>query len=102
MWVTTAFTSGKLGPLDKLYTESIEKQELLDQLMQAYVLGCAVEAKEIIFNQRDDGSHAAGGAAGKKTPKKAEVDASNKGITGAAKKRRSQMTDLLGDLRAFM
>lgn len=95
VWITTAFTYDRLGPLDKLYADSMSQKEDLEQQLHAYVFDCTLDAKKTILNRRDAKIHAPAGPAVKRTPKKArpgEVDPEQS----------TQMTDLLGELRACM
>jgi len=95
VWITTTFTDEELGPVDKLYADSMSRKEELEQQLNAYVFDCALDAQETIHNRRDAQIHAPAGPAVKRTPKKARPHAVHP-------EQRTQMTELLGELRACM
>jgi hypothetical protein len=100
VWVTTAFDPPGLGPLDRLYAESLAHKEKLEKELQAFVLDCAVDAKNAIHDRRDDvGRAEQGGSRGavrvKGATKKARAG-------GKAAEKQTQLTDLLGALHACL
>ena len=95
VWITTSFTYDRLGPVDRLYADSMTQKEALEQQLHVYIIDCTLNAKKDIQDRRDAKIHAPAGPAVKKTPKKArrgKVDPEQS----------TQMTDLLAELRACM
>ncbi len=95
MWITTTFTDEELGPIDRLYADSMSRKEELEQQLNAYVFDCALDAKKTILDRLDTKIHAPAGPAVKRTPKKARPGK-------ADPEQSTQMTELLGELRACM
>jgi hypothetical protein len=95
VWVTTAWDNDKLGPLDTLYADSMSQKEELEQQVREYLFGCTLDAQETIHNRRDAKIHAPAGPAVKRAPKKAKPGDVDPG-------QHTQMTELLGELRACM
>jgi len=109
VWVTTLQTKHELGPLDRLYGESVAKKTQLDVDLQAYTLGCMVDAQEEIYRHgmnsgkgAKGASEAAGGAArGSDGAKKSRTKRGNGGGAGGAASNLSLdvLMERLADLR---
>jgi hypothetical protein len=105
VWVTTLYTKDQLGPLDRLYAESVEKKKKLDDELQAYSLGCMVDAKDKILERginSEKGESEAAGVAARGSGggvKKSRTKSRSGGAGGAAKSSLDVLMEMLADLR---